>query len=68
MKWVIERSGVTNRPEDLEADRERIRKGWTQVAEFDGITGLTTINAERDGAGKATVLVVKDGAFTKVDY
>jgi len=67
MKVVIETSGVTNKPENLEADRDRIRKGWTQIKDFDGITGLTTINAERDGAGQATVLTVKDGQLVKVD-
>ena len=67
-KWVIETGGVTNEPKDLDADRERIRVGWTKVKDFDGITGLTTINAERDGGGKSTVLVVKDGQFVKVDY
>jgi branched-chain amino acid transport system substrate-binding protein len=68
MKTAIETGGVTNDPKDLEADRDRIRQAWTKVKDFDGITGLTTINAERDGAGKATVLVVKDGQFVKVDY
>jgi hypothetical protein len=67
-KWVIETGGVTNEPKDLDADRERIRVGWTKVKDFEGITGLTTINAERDGGGKSTVLVVKDGGFVKVDY
>jgi branched-chain amino acid transport system substrate-binding protein len=68
MKMVIETSGVSNEAKDLEADRERIRLGWTKVKDFDGITGPTTINAERDGAGKATVLTVKDGQFVKLDY
>ena len=67
-KMVIETGGVTNDPKDLEADRDRIRVGWTKVKDFDGITGLTTINPERDGAGKATVLTVKDGQLVKVDY
>jgi branched-chain amino acid transport system substrate-binding protein len=68
MKAVIESNGVTNEAKDLEADRERIRAGWTKVKDFDGITGLTTINAERDGAGKSTLLTVKDGQLVKVDY
>jgi branched-chain amino acid transport system substrate-binding protein len=68
MKTVIEGGGVTNEPKDLEADRDRIRGGWTKVKDFDGITGLTTINAERDGAGRATVLTVKDSQLVKVDY
>ncbi|MGH7365378.1 MAG: ABC transporter substrate-binding protein [Candidatus Rokuibacteriota bacterium] len=67
MKHVIETSGVTNKPGDLEADRDRIRDGWTRVKDFDGITGITTINAQRDGAGKATVLTVKDSELVKVD-
>lgn len=66
-KMVIETSGVTNKPEDLDADRDRIRQGWAKVKDFEGITGLTTINAERDGAGRSTVLTVKDGALVKVD-
>ena len=68
MKTVIETGGVTNEAKDLEGDRDRIRMGWTKIKDFDGITGPTTINAERDGAGKATVLTVKDGQFVKVDY
>ena len=58
MKHVIETSGVTNKPGDLEADRARIREGWSKVKDFDGITGLTTIDANGDGTGKATVLTV----------
>jgi hypothetical protein len=68
MKMVIETGGVTNEAKDLDADRDRIRLGWTKVKDFDGITGLTTINAERDGAGQATVLTVKDGQLVKVDH
>jgi hypothetical protein len=68
MKWVIESGGVTNEAKDLDADRDRIRLGWTKVKDFDGITGSTTINAERDGAGKSTLLTVKDGQLVKVDY
>jgi branched-chain amino acid transport system substrate-binding protein len=67
-KWVIETGGVTNDAKDLEADRERLRVGWTKVKDFDGITGLTTINAERDGGGRSTVLTVRDGQFVKIDY
>lgn len=67
-KHVVETEGVTNRPDDLEKDRDRIREGWTKVKGFDGVTGATTINAQRDGAGKATVLLVKDGTFVRVDY
>ena len=68
MKWVIETGGVTNDAKDLDTDRDHVRVGWTRVKDFDGVTGLTTINAERDGGGKSTVLTVKDGQFVKIDY
>ena len=68
MKHVIETSGVTNKPGDLEADRARIREGWAGVKDFDGITGLTTIDANGDGTGKATVLTVKGSQLIKVEY
>lgn len=68
MKHVIETTRVSNKPDDLDADRDKIRDGWTKVKDFDGITGLTTINAERDGAGKSTLLTVKDGQLVKVDH
>lgn len=68
MKQIIEHYGVTNKPGDLAEDRERIRKGWSELKNFDGITGLTTMNEVGDGAGKATVLTVRDRAFVKVDY
>jgi branched-chain amino acid transport system permease protein len=67
MKQIIETSGVTNKPEDLEADRDRIRRGWNQIKDYDGVAGLTTLS-EREGAGKPTVLTVKGNALVKVDY
>jgi len=68
MKKVIEETGVTNRPEDLEKDRDRIREGWAHLKNYDGITGLTTMDEHRDGSGRATVLEVKNGAFVKIEY
>ena len=68
VKDVIEKSGVTNKPEELEADRERIRKGLASLKDFAGIVGPTSFDENRDGSGKATVLTVKDGKFARVDY
>jgi ABC-type branched-subunit amino acid transport system permease subunit len=67
MKWAMETSGVTNKPEDLDADRDRIRKAWNGVKDYDGIAGVTTL-VEREGAGKPTILTVKDGALVRVEY
>jgi branched-chain amino acid transport system substrate-binding protein len=66
-KMIIESTGVTNKPGDLELDRERIRKGWSELKNYDGITGLTTMDENRDGSGKPIVLEVKGGAFVRVD-
>lgn len=68
MKEIIEKYGVTNRPADRAADRDRIRKGWADLKGFEGITGLTSMDAVGDGSGKATVLEVKGGVFVKVEY
>ncbi len=67
MKHAIESSGVTNKPDDLEADRDRIRKAWNSVKDYDGVAGLTTL-VEREGAGKPTVLTVKNSALVKIEY
>lgn len=67
LKHVIEKYGVTNRPGDLQADREKIRRGWADLKGFDGITGATSMDADGEGAGKATVLEVKGGAFVRIE-
>ena len=66
-KMIIESTGVTNKPGDLELDREKIRKGWSELKNYDGIVGLTTIDENRDGSGKPIVLEVKGGTFVKID-
>jgi branched-chain amino acid transport system substrate-binding protein len=66
-KLIIEKYGVTNKPGDLELDREKIRKGWAELKGYDGITGLTAMDDVGDGSGKATVLEVKGGGFVKID-
>jgi branched-chain amino acid transport system substrate-binding protein len=68
LKTVIERHGVTNRPGDLSADRARIREGLDKLDNYDGVVGPTSFDEHGDGSGKATVLVVKDGKFEKVEY
>jgi len=65
-KEIIEKAKVTNRPDDLEKDREKIRDGWTNLTDFPGITGLTTMDKFGDGAGDNYVLMVKNGEFVTV--
>lgn len=63
LKQIIESSGVTNKPEDLQADRTKIRDGWASMKDFDGVSGNTSYNEEGDAAGGVRVLKVKDGKF-----
>ena len=37
IKKIIEEGGVTNKPGDLEKDREKIRNGWAKLKDFPGI-------------------------------
>lgn len=62
-KKIIESEGVTNKPEDLEKDREKIRRGWAKLKDFPGIAGLTTMDEVGDGVGEVKTLIVKGGKF-----
>ncbi len=63
IKKIMEEEGVTNRPGDLEEDREKIRRGWAKVKNYQGISGPTTMNNVGDGEGGVMTLVVKGGKF-----
>lgn len=63
IKKVIEEEGVTNKPGDLEKDREKIRQGWAKLKDYPGISGDTTMNEEGDGQGGVKTLVVEGGQF-----
>jgi branched-chain amino acid transport system substrate-binding protein len=66
LKQVIEQSGVTNKSGDLEMDRERIRKGWAGLRNFNGVSGTTSINEVGDGGGGGRILKVVNGKYTDV--
>ena len=63
IKKIIEDGGVTNKPGDLEKDRERIRAGWAKLKDFPGIAGNTTMDSVGDGTGEVKTLMVEDGKF-----
>lgn len=63
IKKIIEEEGVTNRPEDLEKDREKIRQGWAKLKDYNGISGITTMDEVGDGIGGVMTLVVEKGKF-----
>jgi branched-chain amino acid transport system substrate-binding protein len=65
-KYCIEESGVTNKPEDLDADRAKIRDCLAGMKHFPGVAGEITYNEVRDGAGSSAILKVVNGKYVNV--
>jgi len=63
IKKIMEEEGVTNKPEDLDKDKEKIRNGWAKLKDYPGIAGVTTMDAVGDGIGGVMSLVVEGGKF-----
>jgi len=66
LKDVIEKSGVTNKPGDLSADREKVRTGFAALKGFPGVAGEITMDEVRDGAGATAILKVVNGKYIDV--
>lgn len=62
----IETSGVTNKPSDLDADRDRIRGCLAGLKHFPGVAGEITMDEHRDGAGSSAILKVVNGKYVNV--
>ena len=65
-KHCIEKSGVTNKPGDLEADRNKMRECLGGLKGFPGVAGEITMDEVRDGAGASAILKVVDGKYVNV--
>ncbi len=65
-KGCMETHGVTNKKDDLESDRDKIRQCWSEVKGYPGVSGSTTMNEVGDGSGGIRVLKVVDGKFADV--
>jgi len=65
-KYVIEKMGVTGKPEDLEKDRDKIREGWKTLKDYQGVEGKMSIDEKGDGVKENYLLVVKDGKFVRL--
>jgi branched-chain amino acid transport system substrate-binding protein len=65
-KHCIEKSGVTNKPGDLEADRGRMRDCLAGLNKFPGVAGEITMDQNRDGAGSSAILKVVNGKYVNM--
>lgn len=66
LKQVIESSGVTNKPEDLEADRAKIRDAFATIKDYPGVSGKITVRPDGDSDKEIYVVQVKDGKWVVV--
>ena len=63
---LMKTMGVTNKPEDLAANREKIRKGWETLKDFPGIEGEITMNKNGDGEKTTYLFVIKNGKYVRI--
>ncbi|HEY7675736.1 MAG TPA: ABC transporter substrate-binding protein [Candidatus Methylomirabilis sp.] len=68
LKSIMERKGITNRPDDLAKDRERIMQGLAETTGAQGLAGKFGFNKEGDGVKDIYVMMVKGGRWTQVDF
>jgi branched-chain amino acid transport system substrate-binding protein len=64
---VMRKHGVTNRPDDLAADREKIMKALTATKSWPGVSGKFGFNEDGDGVKDIYVFMVKGGKWVKVE-
>ena len=65
-KHCIEKSGVTNKPAELEQDRDKMRDCLGKLKGFPGVAGEITMDEVRDGAGASAILKVVNGQYINV--
>lgn len=64
---AVKKGGVTAKPEDLQADRKKIRDHMEQLKGFDGLGGPISFNADGDAIKAFYVVQGQNGAWeTKV--
>jgi branched-chain amino acid transport system substrate-binding protein len=66
LKHCIEKAGVTNKPADLAADRERIRGCIEDVKAFPGVVGPITFDKNGDAMLKPQVMRVDKGLWNAI--
>lgn len=67
MKYCMEKSGVTHKPENIISDREKIRDCLANLKDFPVMSSRVTINQDGDGKRPTLILMVQNGKFAKMD-
>jgi len=65
-KHCMEKSGVSNKPGELEQDRNKIRECLGTLKNFPGVAGEITMDEVRDGAGSSAILKVVNGKYVNM--
>jgi branched-chain amino acid transport system substrate-binding protein len=65
-KYCFEKAGITNKPSDLDSDRDKIRECLGTLKDFPGVAGPITMDANRDGTGITAILKVVNGKYINV--
>jgi hypothetical protein len=65
-KYCLEKAGITNKPAELDSDRDKMRQCLGEMKNFPGVAGEITMDAVRDGTGKTAILKVVNGKYINV--
>ena len=63
---VLEKAGITNKPADIDSDRDKIRQCLGTLKDFPGVAGPITMDAVRDGTGITAILKVVNGKYVNI--
>jgi branched-chain amino acid transport system substrate-binding protein len=66
MRDIMVKQGITNRPADLEKDRDKVRRGWETLKDYNGLEGRTSINEVGDGIKDVYLLRLERGKYQLV--
>ena len=61
LKEVIEKAGITGKPETLAADRKKVRDGLAALKETQGLLGVTKRTEDREAIKPFVFVTAKDG-------
>jgi branched-chain amino acid transport system substrate-binding protein len=65
-KYCFEKAGITNKPADVDSDRDKIRQCLGTLKNFPGVAGPITMDDVRDGTGITAILKVVNGKYINI--